>query len=61
VIRNCGKNGKAKTLMGYANPNGSIEFKNSLHVQRIGDETANAEYNLPTSPRPQNFLGEKVC
>lgn len=47
--------------MGYANPNGSIEFKNSLHVQRIGDETANAEYNSPTSPRPQNFLGEKVC
>jgi|DEB0MinimDraft_3_1074331.scaffolds.fasta_scaffold01376_5 hypothetical protein len=48
---NWGKNGKAKIQKNHANPNGSIGSNNPLHVQRIGNETAIAEYNLPTSLR----------
>lgn len=39
------------TVNNQGNPSGSIEIKNSLHAQRIGFETAKAEYNKPTSPR----------
>jgi hypothetical protein len=36
----------------HGNPNGSVRSNDLSHVQRIGDETAIAEYNLPTSLRP---------
>lgn len=44
------KNGKPKRAdYSQGNPSGSVSLKRFSHAQRIGTETVNAEYNVPTS------------